>query len=172
MEITKEMIDDLRTLAKDLGCKVGNLRDADKLNDMIKLAREELEVTRPSTTTRAHKQQEVRKEAMKLVRVRITPMSPYYKQMPGAQFQAGNKFCKANRFVQFNEAWHVEEILLNMLKAKQYRAKKETKDPSTGRKVYTNVFHKAFGIEILPALSKDELYEMAADQKARGAIDQ
>lgn len=169
-DITPAMIDDLRMTAKNYGCSVGNLRDPAKLQAMIDKAlreRDEPAKVDPRAARQALRT-ERRKDLMKLVRVRITPMAPFEKQLAGTIMDVGNTIVgNVKRYIPFNVDWHIEQIILNALQDKKYRAKREYTDPQTRRKVYENQFHKSFGIEVLPALTEEELEDHRKGMQAR-----
>ena len=172
-EITKEQIDSLRQLAENLtNKKFGNIKDPIKLQAIIDLARaekaDEPEAPANPQTTRMAKRNEQYAEHMKLVRVNITPMAPHEKQLQGNFHSAGNSVVgEVTRYVPYNVDWHIEAILLNSLKEKQYRYKREYKDPTTRRTVYENRFGRTFGIVELDSLTEQELRDHERAMKAR-----
>lgn len=165
-------VESLREIAKNMGLKIGNLQDVDKLRAMISEAHEPVKAKAVTQGIKQKRREAQKKELMKLVRVKITAHSPFEKQLPAITIDAGNSTVgNVHRTIQLNEPWHVEQIILNVLKEKKYRAKKEKADPTTRRKVYSNVSYASYNIEILPPLTEKELKELAATQLATGAID-
>ena len=161
----------LREIAKNMNIKVGNLQDVDKLKTLI-AEKEAPTVVMTSRQLKQKKRKEQELLHMKLVRIRLSPMSPFERQLPSTTIDVGNNILGAvKRTIQFNEPWHVEQIVLNALMEKKFRSKKEHTDPVTRRKIYTNTMAKSYAIEILPDLTKVELAELAARQAATGAID-
>jgi hypothetical protein len=161
----------LREIAKNMNIKVGNLQDVDKLKALIaEKETPKVEMTPRLLKQKKRKAQEL--EHMKLVSIRLSPMSPFERQLPSTTIDVGNNVLGSiKRTIQFNEPWHVEQIVLNALREKKFRSKKERVDPTTRRTVYTNTMAKSYAIEILPDLTKVELAELAARQAATGAID-
>lgn len=123
----------------------------------------------------------VRAKAMRLHRVRIHNLDPADSAIPGAIKTVFNKYVgKVSKYIPFGEenetGYHVPEILLNSLKEEKYTMRKEVKQrgqvSSFGVKTYRTVLMPKFNIEYLPDLTAEEIYGLAQDQKARGAIDQ
>lgn len=161
----------LRVYAKNMGLKIGNLQDVDKLKALIAEKSKSVVPMSKGAIASKHKR-ELKNKYMKLVRIRLTPMSPFERQLPSTTIDVGNSVVgKVKRTIQFNEPWHVEEIVLSALKEKKFRSRKEHTDPTTRRKVYTNTTHASYGIEMLPDLTTVELKELSAKQLATGAID-
>ena len=166
-ELQMTEADSLREIAKNMNLKVGNLQDVDKLKALIESNRV---VPQNTAAAKESRKQALRKEAFKLHRIKLTATSPFEKQMPSTTISAGNSLIgDVQRTIQFDEPWHVEEIILNALREKKYRTKKDYVDPVTRRKTSKNVYYNAYNIEILPALTTEELKELAATQLATGA---
>lgn len=162
----------LREIAKNMNLKVGNTQDVDKLRSMIEAKKEPVQGVLSQGALKHKQKQDQYKQHMKLVRIRLTPMSVFERQLPSVTLDVGNSVVgNVHRTIQFNEPWHVEAILLNVLREKKFRAKKESVDPTTRRKIYSNVFHSSYGIELLPDLTMEELNKLAADQSAKHSID-
>lgn len=111
------------------------------------------------------------KEANKLERVIITNRNPNKKDTNHEYFTVSNSAIGTiTRLVPFNIETHVESALLKVMPDRKF-AKVTMKKNSEGipypdRKVIAEI-----GIERLPALTKQELSDLAADQAKRGAID-
>jgi len=114
------------------------------------------------------KRQKVLKQMMKLVRCRISPFDPQFKDWPGIILEAGNRIHKEKRYIPFNKDWHVPQVLYDVLKNKKYRRRIERKDPATGKPIYEQVMEPAYNIEVLPPLTKEELEEIRRNRAARG----
>ncbi len=174
-EITKEQVDALRELAETLtGKKFTTTKSHVKLQAIIDIARaEKQEEVQTSGGTnplksKAEKRAEGRKEAMKLVRCNITAMAPFEKQLQGAFFDVGNSVVGSiRRYIPFDTDWHVERMLLDHIRDRSYRTKREWKDPETRKTMYENRFHKAFGVVELDSLSPDELKRHQLAMKSR-----
>lgn len=176
IEIEVTEADSLREIAKNMGLSVGNLRNVDKLKAMIDEANKPVESSKVTKANKLGAEQAkrsvARSRALKLVRIMITPMAPFERQLKGVTIDVGNGLIgNIRRHVPFNTEWHVEEIVFRALKAKKFRMKKESVDPQTKRKVYSNVFAPAYGITVLDNLTAQQLAELKTSQAARQAID-
>ena len=110
-----------------------------------------------------------RKEAGKLVRIRLTCLNPNKKEWPGEIFSVGNsKLGFFKKYVPFNidEGWHVPQIILNYIDEKKFQTFTTRRD-SKGNKTRESKIVKEFAIEIMPALTPDELDDLAKVQLAR-----
>jgi hypothetical protein len=174
-EITKEQLDSLRELAENLTSKkFGNVKDPAKLQAIIDVARadkEDEDEDAPKVLSMAaqnRKREIARKEATKLLRVNITAMAPFEKQLKGAYFDVGNSLVgNIRRFIPYDVDWHCEAMLLEHIKDRKYRTKKEWKDPITRKIQYENIFVRAYGVVELDALSAQELAEHSRAMKSR-----
>lgn len=117
------------------------------------------------------------KEAMKLVRIRITCMNPSKKGVPGEVVCVGNSAIGTiKKFVPFDPAfsengYHVPKIIYEELKAKEFVNIRTTRDRRTGTEVVSDSMAKEFAIEVLPDLTPEEIASLARQQAAAGAID-
>lgn len=117
---------------------------------------------------------EKRKEDMKLVRIRYTNMNPRKRDVPGEIFTVANGIVGTiKRYVPFGEAaengWHVENAIYKMMKRRTFTTT-VTKRDDKGRPYQTSVERKEFAIEVLDPLSKEELEQLAKDQRASGRV--
>lgn len=125
--------------------------------------------------TPAQRNARSRKEAHKLVRVRITCMNPDKKNWKGEFFNVGNSVIgMTNKFVPYNiesdEGYHVPNIILGYLKEKQFRQTVTTKLPN-GKVRKSNKLSREFAIEILEPLTPEALKELATRQALNHSID-
>lgn len=117
---------------------------------------------------------EKRKEAMKLVRIRYTNMNARKKDVPGEFFTVANSIVGTiKRYVPYGEAaengWHVENAIYKMMKRRTFTTT-VTKRDDKGRPYNTSVERKEFAIEVLDPLTKEELEQLAKDQRASGRV--
>ena len=117
---------------------------------------------------------EKRKEAMKLVRIRYTNMNSRKKDVPGEFFTVANGIVGTiKRYVPYGEAaengWHVENAIYKMMKRRTFTTT-VTKRDDKGRPYNTSVERKEFAIEVLDPLTKEELDQLAKDQRASGRV--
>lgn len=110
-------------------------------------------------------------EATKLVRVIITPMDSTKRDYQGDVFSAGNSVVPTmTKYIPFGVEWHVPQIILNTIKEKvmnKFIAKKDER----GREYREYQEAKAYSIQELPPLTKEELQELAKSQEMRQAIE-
>ena len=107
-----------------------------------------------------------KKDALRLVRIRVTNMNPIKGSLQGELLSVGNSqigFIK--KYIPFNadQGWHVPQILLNELKARRYMAHFTIKDDK-GKKVNKNKLVPEFAIEIMAPLTEKELNELKQRQ--------
>lgn len=115
--------------------------------------------------------QKTMEEATKLVRVIITPMDSSKRDYQGDVFSAGNAVVPTmTKYIPFGVEWHVPQIILNTIKEKvinRFIAKKDER----GREYREYQEVRAYSIQELPPLTKEELEELAKSQEMRQAIE-
>jgi len=115
----------------------------------------------------------LRKEALKLVRIRVTCMNPDKKSWQGEVFDIGNSVLgSVKKFVPFNAeaGYHVPNIIFEHMKDRKYQKHSEVKLPN-GRKMIKSTMIPEFAIEVLDPLTKEELKELADRQILNHSID-
>lgn len=117
---------------------------------------------------------EKRKEAMKLIRIRYTNMNSRKKDVPGEFFTVANGIVGTiRRYVPYGEAaengWHVENAIYKMMKRRTFTTT-VTKRDDKGRPYNTSVERKEFAIEVLDPMTKEQLEQLAKDQRASGRV--
>lgn len=126
----------------------------------------------PAAESRIQMRNRLRKEASALVRVRITCMNPNKKEWKGEIFTVSNSVVGTFRkYVQFNteEGWHVPQIILNMLKARQFQTFYTIKN-ERGVAVRKGKLVPEFAVEVLPPLTEKELLELSRRQALAGGV--
>ena len=119
---------------------------------------------RPMTQEELRKERrtETRKEALRLVRVIVTPNNPAETDRGGVLITVGNNAVGSiTQMVQFGEPWHVKNIVLMALQEKQFQRFVTSKD-----KAPQSVLAKAYNIEILPNLTEVEIEQLRLSQNA------
>jgi hypothetical protein len=122
-----------------------------------------------------HFERDPEKEAMKLIRIVVTPNDPLMSSYPGLIFTVGasglNKGRMIKKFVPFNneEGWHVPQIILNQIEHAQMQKFKTVTMPN-GEKQLEPYITKKFNVRVLPPLTKKELDRLAASQAANPAF--
>lgn len=170
-------LENLKSRAEKLGVKFHPSISAEKLREKIKAAQSEGEggvgeqpevksATGTNEESPAAKKLRMKREALKLVRVRITCMNPAKKEWEGEIITvANNAVGTVKRYVPFNieDGWHVEHILLEQLRERQCQIFVTEKD-SRGNKVRKGKLIREFAIEMLDPLTEEELAELAQRQ--------
>lgn len=175
--------DELQTMkerATLLGVKFHPSISLDKLREKVLAATsgeaapaDEPKVDEPVEETIGQKRNRMKREALALVRVRITCMNPAKAEWEGEIVTAGNSLIgSVKKFVPFNadDGWHIPNILLQQLRERQCQIFHTVTDPR-GNKVRKGKLIKEFAIEVLPPLTPEELNELARRQAMSKAID-
>ena len=170
-------LENLKVRAEKLGVKFHPSISADKLREKIKAAQaegegsvvEQPEVKSATSTVEespAAKKLRLKREGLKLMRVRITCMNPTKKEWEGEIFTVSNNAVgTVKRYVPYNaeDGWHVEQILLNQLRERQCQIFTTEKD-SRGNKIRKGKLIREFAIEVLDPLTEEELHDLAQRQ--------
>lgn len=121
--------------------------------------------------TKIQRRNRLRKQAEKMVRVRVTCMNPTKRDYQGELFTVGNTLLGTyRRMIPFGVDWHVPQIMLNMLKERKYQIFRKHKTNGVEHK--SAEFTPEFAIQELPDLTKDELKELAQRQQMAGGTSQ
>ena len=163
----------LKNKADTLGVSYAANIGIDALREKInaKLAGDEpkKEVASAEEKTPMQLRQEIFLEATKLVRVRITNMNPSKADLPGEIITVKNEFVgEIKRYIPYGEqvdGWHVEKMLLDMLKEKQFQQLRTKKGPN-GQILPETKWVREFAIEELAPLTAAELKTLANKQAA------
>ena len=167
-------LENLKSRAEKLGVKFHPSISAEKLREKIKAHQADGEgeagevgpKAEDTTENPSLKKLRLKREALKLVRVRITCMNPAKKEWEGEIITvANNAVGTVKRYVPFNteDGWHVEHILLEQLRERQCQIFVTEKD-SRGNKVRKGKLIREFAIEVLDPLTEEELRELAQRQ--------
>lgn len=127
----------------------------------------------PVEETMGQKRNRMKREALALVRVRLTCMNPAKAEWEGEILTAGNSLIgSVKKYVPFNadEGWHIPNILLQQLRERQCQIFHTVPD-ARGNKVRKGKLIKEFAIEVLPPLTPEELSDLARRQAMSKAID-
>lgn len=123
------------------------------------------EVADAGPESEGQRKNRLRREAMALVRVRISCMDPQKKNLKGELICVSNRnFGTVQRFVPFNREWHIEKVLYDALAEKEYMVFDREKTGRAGIEVVTPRNVPAFNIQVLPPLTKGELKDLAQRQ--------
>lgn len=155
----------LDTLRKKIEDKMAGIKEEEEANTKIaKNAKDE---------TAMQIRERLKKDQLKLIRVRIYNMNPAKRDLNGEIFSVGNKFIGTIRkFVPFGEAtdggYHLPIILYNELKSRKFQQIK-TKTENGQLKHETRMVPE-YSFEELPPLTKEELEELKVKQEAAARL--
>lgn len=132
----------------------------------------EPEASRVDNTVQEDQADSVHKEAMKLIRVQITPLDTNKATNYDCDFfTAGNSVVgNVTRNIPFGRPWHVEQILVNAIKEKTYQ-QFSTKKNAQGADVVAKRNVPAYSVVELPALTTQELKDLADLQARTNALE-
>lgn len=122
--------------------------------------------------TQAEIADRLRKEAQRLVRVRITCMNPNKKDWDGDVFTVSNSVVGTLRkYVPFNaeDGWHIPAMMLDFLRDKQFV--QHYVEKKNGQEINRHKLVKEFAIEVLDPLTQEELKELAQRQAMARNVD-
>jgi hypothetical protein len=114
--------------------------------------------------------QRLRRDKLKLVRIRVTCLNPGKKDLPGEIFTLANKYIGTIRkYVPFGDqtenGYHVPYCIYEMMKSRKFLHIRTAKAKYNGVDVQTS-YVPEFAIEILTALTAKDLKELAIRQSA------
>ena len=169
----------LRDRANLLGVRFHPSISLDKLREKVVAATsgeatppDEAKAPEPVEETVGQKRNRLKREALALVRIRITCMNPAKSEWEGEIFTAGNSLIgSVKKFVPFNadEGWHVPRIIYNQMVDRQCQIFVTRKD-GRGNSVREGKLIKEFAIEVLPQLTASELAELARRQAMANSV--
>lgn len=176
--IVQDELTTLKERATLMGLKFHPSISLDKLREKVNAANDDSAAPaadeKPvAVETLNQKRTRLKKEALALVRIRLTCMNPAKAEWDGEIFTVGNALIgSVKKFVPFNadDGWHVPAIILQQLQERQCQVFVSAKD-ARGNNVRRGKLIKEFAIEILPPLTKTELDELARRQAMSKAID-
>lgn len=140
-------------------------------------AKEEPKAEVQKELTPAQKKQAARrkmqKEAMALVRLRITNLDPKKSSIPGEIITVANRYIgTVRKFVPFGEqteqGYHVPHVIYEELKARKFLSIKVLKNKATGREYTKTEYVREFALEVLDPLTAEELQELKDRQLSEG----
>lgn len=119
--------------------------------------------------------EKAKKDALKLVRLRIQNVNPAKADLHGEIFTFANEVIgKVSKYIPYDEAgesYHVPNCIYKMLKSKKFLNVKTYTDKATGRIVINQSWLDEFALEELPPLTPQELKDLALKQKAQNIIE-
>ena len=164
----------LKARADKLGIKYSPNIGIETLKERINAV---LSPEKPATSVNAEdaERTRVRNDALKLIRCQIVNLNPNKKAWEGEIITVWNKYTgTVRKFVPFGEktveGYHVPQIIYNVLKERKYLSISTKRDPKTGELTVKTQWVPEFSLTVLPQLTKEQLAELAAAQKASGSI--
>lgn len=174
-EEREEELNTLKQIADRMGIKYSKNVGPETLKAKIAEKRELTEIAKEATNDKATLRKKIQAEQLKLVRIRLTCMNPAKKAWKGEIFTVANSVIgTVKKFVPYNpkfytNGYHIPYCIYQMLKRKTFlHITTEQNGPRT--EVHTE-FVPEFAIEVLPQLTKEELEQLAADQRAGNRLD-
>jgi len=179
-------LDTLKARAKQLGVQYHPNIGVDKLrikvnaklnpptkNTVAPVAAIPNKIIMPVVESKAAKLARLRKEASRLIRIRISCMNPNKKEWEGEVFTVSNSAVGTHKkFVPFNneDGWHVPNIIYKHLLERECQIFQTVKGPR-GNKIRKGKLIKEFAIEVLTPLTPVEIQELATQQAMGNNID-
>lgn len=120
--------------------------------------------------------EQIRRDALKLVRCRITNMDPKKADLPGEVLTIANRYIgTVKKFVPYGEVteegYHIPNCIYEELESRRFQNIRTVKDRKTGKKSVSATWAKEFAIEVLPPLTPEELAQLATAQIAAGSVE-
>lgn len=119
--------------------------------------------------------EKAKKDALKLVRLRIQNVNPAKADLHGEIFTFANEVIgKVSKYVPYDEAgesYHVPNCIYKMLKNKKFLNVKTYTDKATGKIEINKSWVDEFALEELPPLTPQELKDLALKQKAQNIVE-
>lgn len=173
--LIQEELTNLKQMADTLGINYGKNIGIEALKQKIQEKRNSLEkayIRKDINEIR----KKAKKEALKLIRCRITNLNPDKRVLHGEVWTIANTYIgKVSKYVPYDEAgqaYHLPKCLFDFLKTVQYTEVREVlSGNSKNKKVYKMKKSPEFSLEILPQLTPQELKDLAIEQDKKGSID-
>lgn len=161
--------------AKDLGIKNPHTMSVDTLKKKIKAKMEGAAETPTEAANQKMSQAQIRlkkaKEARKLVRVILRNLNPNKDHLTHDQIKVSNSVVGTiHRIVPTvtdERGTHVEQMLLDTMRDKEFIQKYKVKHAVTGEQVTKTRWAKEWVISELPPLTQEELDELKKEQQIR-----
>lgn len=171
-DVSQDELESLKERATKLGIKYHPSIKVEALREKVAAAMSEGTTTSSSPVATPVKE-DPKKEALKLIRVRLTCMNPNKKDWDGEIISVGNSIIGTHKkFIPFNaeEGWHIPKVMYDFLVERQCQIFQTVKD-SRGNNMRKGKLIREFAIEVLPPLTENELQELARRQALGRHID-
>jgi hypothetical protein len=177
-ELVLDELTILKARADQLGISYHHKIGLEKLRRMVNDAingdsEEEDDTSEDSDTFTEHQvRMKIHEDMMALVRVNVHCNDPAKKDWPGEIITVANSVIEAKKYVKYDttDGYHIPKIIYLALKDKEVQLFRTVKS-AKGVDVKEGYLAKAYSIEVLPPLTEKELAQLAADQRARHAVD-
>ena len=178
--LVQDELTTLKARADMLGVKYHPSISIEKLREKVNAAatgeaetKEEKVVAPKAEETANEKKTRLKKEALALVRVRITCMNPAKAEWEGEFITAGNSAIgSVTKYIPFTDAddgWHIPRVIYQQLAERMCQVFTTTTD-ARGNKTRKGKLIREFAIEVLPQLTKEELHDLAQRQAMAKSI--
>lgn len=181
--LVQDELTTLKARADLLSIKYHPSISVDKLREKVAAAasgeeeeeapKQKQKVTPAVKETENERRNRLKREALALVRVRLTCMNPAKAEWEGEFITAGNgsigSVTKFVPFVDADDGWHIPKIIYQQLAERMCQVFTTTTD-SRGNKTRKGKLIREFAIEILPQLTKEELHDLAQRQAMAKSI--
>lgn len=171
-------LEELKLKAKELGISFSPNIGAEALRKKIEAV--EIKPIEADPVSDKQKQQarlrtDVRKEALRLIRCRISNNDPAKRDLQGDYYTVANQLIgKVTKYVPFRgkaaESYHIPYCIYRMLINKKYISIDAAKGNNLNQTSRARELPE-FNIEILEPLTEEELQELAKEQAAGNRID-
>lgn len=180
----------LKQRAATLGIQFSNNIGIDTLRERIKQKLEGIEPSKePSSASsinaltgeddskvlsKAEIRDRIKKDALKLVRLRIVNLDPKKSKWPGEIITVANEVIgTVSKFIPFGEVteggYHVPNVIYKKMKSRKFLDIRVIKQKGKPDRVIEQ-WVPEFALEVLPQLTKEELKKLADAQAASGSL--
>ena len=128
----------------------------------------------PVNESKQQRNTRLRKEASRLVRVRVTCMNPNKRDWEGEMYSVGNAAVGFHKkFVPFNatDGWHVPFIIYRHMLDRKCQVFYNAPGLRPGDKIRKGKLINELSVELLPPLTKEEVAELRTQQAMANNID-
>jgi len=120
--------------------------------------------------------EKMKREQLRLVRVRIANLNPDKSDLPGEIFTVVNKYLgSVKKYIPYGEAtdegYHIPFFIFTQLKSRKFLQKKTKQNKNTGNIDVSTRWVPEFALEELPQLTQKELEKLANVQRASAGLD-
>lgn len=160
----------LEGLRKRVNDKINGLPDEPEEKPAVAAVQSAEPVVREKTA--AEKEAELRdalvKESLALIRCKIYNLNPDKRDLKGEIITVANRYIgKVSKFIPFGEetenGYHIPKVLFDDLSARQYQDIRTREE--NGKTIITRRMAPEFNLVVLPALTAEELAELALKQE-------